>query len=432
MKEVNVSPWINEIEERPPIGRYDGSGETDVIIIGGGIAGMSTAYYLMTRTELNVTLLERDRIGYGSSGRNGGQGVASMERSFADMLRTMEATAIVSELHALESGYWHLRELCQEVEYDAGPYDTVVWCGLSSVDEVEKYLEEMELRRRYGAPLRALVIAKEHLAETMVPNELRGLVSTQNASSLQLRLNTKERYRAAYPIPVSLVNSGRLCGFIHKHLVDNFPGRYRAFEGRMVHRIELGSRATVSSGQQRLECNDLVLCTNGYRPPEIVADHVPAVTKTLRRFVASMVAYERKVRSPPAAYIYYHEEGDPEEEPYFYLTRRPYRVTGDDLIAVGGPQTIIDEDIDHDKEYPSEVYDRIHGFVERSYPEDVGASPSMRWNGLMGYTTDGLRLVGPDPNLQGLWYNLGCNGVGLLSSIVGARQLTGLIKRKSS
>jgi glycine/D-amino acid oxidase-like deaminating enzyme len=144
--------------------------------------------------------------------------------------------------------------------------------------------------------------------------------------------------------------------------------------------------------------------------------------------VASMLAYERKDRRSPGAFIYFHEEGDPQEEPYFYTTRRPYSVTGNDILVVGGPQTMISGEIDHREEYPEDVYDRIDGFMSRSFPEELGEGPSMCWNGLMGYTEDGLRLVGPDPEVPGLWYNLGCNGVGLLSSVVGGKKLTDLIK----
>lgn len=41
---------------------------TDVVIVGGGIVGTSTAFFLATETELEVTLLERDAIASGSTG----------------------------------------------------------------------------------------------------------------------------------------------------------------------------------------------------------------------------------------------------------------------------------------------------------------------------------------------------------------------------
>ena len=49
---------------------------TDVVIVGGGYAGMSCAYYIKkAKPELSVALLESEYIGFGPSGRNFG-GVA--------------------------------------------------------------------------------------------------------------------------------------------------------------------------------------------------------------------------------------------------------------------------------------------------------------------------------------------------------------------
>ena len=49
--------------------------EADVCVIGGGIAGCSTALHLAER-GYRVALLESRRIGYGASGRSGGQAIA--------------------------------------------------------------------------------------------------------------------------------------------------------------------------------------------------------------------------------------------------------------------------------------------------------------------------------------------------------------------
>ncbi len=428
MKCDNVSPWIKEMNDHRPIETLTGDANADVVIIGGGIAGMSTAFYLLNGTARSVILVEKDRIGHGSSARNGGQGVAAIERSFADMLRSMDGPMIGSLLNEMESGYRRLRELCLELGYSAGPIETVVWTGLSSMKEVNNALEEMSLRRRYGAPERQITLAKEILNEVDIPSELQAMIVSQSQSSLQQPLQTKESYIAAYPTPVSLINSGRLCQAIDLYLARRYGGRYKLHEGSSVTSIDLDTKLKVHAGEASIICNDVVLCTNGYALPELVAKRTPLVKKSLRRFVASMLAYERKDKQSPGAFIYFHEEGDPHEEPYFYTTRRPYSVTGKDILVVGGPQTTISGEIDHREEYPKGVFDRIDGFMSRSFPEELGEGPSMCWNGLMGYTEDGLRLVGPDPEVPGLWYNLGCNGVGLLSSVVGGKKLTDLIK----
>ncbi|HRX90267.1 MAG TPA: FAD-binding oxidoreductase, partial [Steroidobacteraceae bacterium] len=47
---------------------------TDVCVVGGGIAGCSTALHLAER-GLRVTLLEAERVGFGASGRSGAQAI---------------------------------------------------------------------------------------------------------------------------------------------------------------------------------------------------------------------------------------------------------------------------------------------------------------------------------------------------------------------
>ena len=49
-----------------------GESSADVCVIGGGFTGLSTAVHLAER-GFSVALLEANRIGWGATGRNGGQ-----------------------------------------------------------------------------------------------------------------------------------------------------------------------------------------------------------------------------------------------------------------------------------------------------------------------------------------------------------------------
>ena len=64
--------YIDTAEPGPPTPPLDGDGRTDVIVIGGGYTGLSAALHLAMRGA-KVVLLEAEEIGYGASGRNGGQ-----------------------------------------------------------------------------------------------------------------------------------------------------------------------------------------------------------------------------------------------------------------------------------------------------------------------------------------------------------------------
>jgi gamma-glutamylputrescine oxidase len=64
--------YIDSLPTPPPRAALDGKIEADVAILGGGFAGVSTALHLAEQ-GLSVVLLEAKTVGFGASGRNGGQ-----------------------------------------------------------------------------------------------------------------------------------------------------------------------------------------------------------------------------------------------------------------------------------------------------------------------------------------------------------------------
>lgn len=418
-----ISPWIKEMDENLIGEPVVETSCTDVAIIGGGIAGTSTTYYILEGTDLRVTLLERDKVGYGASGRNGGQGIASVERSFQDMLGSLDGPAIAAMLNDIELGHKRVEEICHELNYRDGLFKTTVWTGLSSLSEVQDQIEEMHLRAKYDAPVRPLWIEEGVIEKVSIYPELAPLISTETTAWLKETLHTKEDYIAAYPAPVSLANSGRLSRSIARYLLAQHPDRFALHEMSPVSKIVCTDGVTVHALGTTINARTAVLCTNGYTLPSFESRDRPKVIDSLRRYVASMVGHSSEEDQPPGAFIYYHDEGDPEEEPYFYLTRRPFLLDGKNLVTVGGPQQTLTGEMDDRSEYPQGIYDRIEGFLARSYAEPLTSKDAMCWNGPMGYTMDGIRLIGPDPLVKGLWYNTACNGVGFLPSIVGGKKV---------
>ena len=59
---------LTEAAIRPAL---QGVADTDTVIIGGGLAGLTTALEL-ARAGIQVTVLESESVGFGASGRNGG------------------------------------------------------------------------------------------------------------------------------------------------------------------------------------------------------------------------------------------------------------------------------------------------------------------------------------------------------------------------
>jgi gamma-glutamylputrescine oxidase len=76
--QLNRSSYYEASVQRPPAGApLQGSVRADVVVIGGGFAGLSCALDLRA-AGYSVVLLEADRIGSGASGRNGGQFIVGL------------------------------------------------------------------------------------------------------------------------------------------------------------------------------------------------------------------------------------------------------------------------------------------------------------------------------------------------------------------
>jgi gamma-glutamylputrescine oxidase len=83
----HVASWYaataNDKQVRPQL---DGSADADVCIIGAGFTGISAALELAEK-GMSVVVLEAERIGFGASGRNGGQIVNGYSRDFETIER---------------------------------------------------------------------------------------------------------------------------------------------------------------------------------------------------------------------------------------------------------------------------------------------------------------------------------------------------------
>ena len=70
---------VNDVTDYPTL---EGTVSADVCVVGGGFTGVSTALSLVER-GYSVALVEANRIGWGASGRNGGQvinGISGLEK----------------------------------------------------------------------------------------------------------------------------------------------------------------------------------------------------------------------------------------------------------------------------------------------------------------------------------------------------------------
>src|ERR1700759_5807235 len=72
------SLWAVPAPPAQPPPPLEGDATADVVVIGAGYCGMSTALHLAER-GIRVVVLEAHEPGWGGSGRNGGQGIPGLK-----------------------------------------------------------------------------------------------------------------------------------------------------------------------------------------------------------------------------------------------------------------------------------------------------------------------------------------------------------------
>ncbi len=78
-----TSYWLDTAPAGPDRSRSEIGGHVDVAVVGGGLTGMSAALHL-ARKGASVAVLEKETVGWGASGRNGGMATPGLSLGIRD------------------------------------------------------------------------------------------------------------------------------------------------------------------------------------------------------------------------------------------------------------------------------------------------------------------------------------------------------------
>lgn len=238
---------------RPPL---QGRIEADVCVIGAGFSGLSSALHLAER-GYRVVVLEAARIGWGATGRNGGQIVNGYSRD----LDTIEATYGREAAEALGrmafEGAAIIRERIARYAIDCDLRDGGFFAALTP-KQMRELARLKQVWEGYGNTDLELYEGKE---------QLRRIVNTERYVGGLL----DRRGGHLHPLNLALGEAAA---------VESLGGRI--FEGSAVLRIERGARPVAHTAQGAVQAQFLVVAGNAYLGdlvPELAAKAMPCGTQ---------------------------------------------------------------------------------------------------------------------------------------------------------
>lgn len=440
----NNSPWLHQLRQDREPARLKQDLNTDIAIVGGGIAGVSTAFFILRDTQNKVALLEGGRLGHGATGHNAGQIVSFFSRPFHDLVKEFSSELVADAHKLIEENAWELLDaMYTEASLDIPLSRFTGHLGISDKDTLYSLLEDNLLREKAGLRPKEIIIAEHADFLKEMEGKYGDLFRTGAHEEILERLETKDpQFIACLSEQKGVMNSALFTERVAEYLLETYPERFSIYEHTHIAKVILHEdEALLDAESHTVAAKNVVLCTNGFDNISIFnksgLDIDTRFHHSLHAIVGYMSGYlEEPIKAPTAiSYFYDSLTGDTESgKPYVYLTRRAYEYNENkhNLISIGGPDVSLEDrrQYEKDHEYPDWAKDEIDKFIRSIYETDPAKDIDYKftWHGLMGYTHNKLRLVGAEPKNPVLLYNLGCNGVGILPSIFGGDRIAKIIK----
>jgi len=233
-----TSPWIAQLPKRP-LRQLTKPVTTDVVVIGAGIAGVTTAYYLLRYTKHRVVVLDAFAVGHGASGRNAGQIVSYFERPFTELAKRFGKKAAVNAQRDVLNAWNLLDDLAQHVTHKPVSFKGAAACV--TVEQALLHAKNIAALSSAGIAAEEICVDKKYLHHFLQYK----FVIPVSTKELRQIVRSKGRYAAALRGKKGVVNSALLCYELVEYLQDKYADRFSLYENSPVARVTFGKHLTV-------------------------------------------------------------------------------------------------------------------------------------------------------------------------------------------
>lgn len=361
---MSVSYWNDRSSPTPST--------ADVVIIGGGIAGLSAAYWIGKEDpSMKIVVVEKYEIGAGATGRNAGFVTCGSVEHFN---RLVEKHGKEEALQIWQFSEENMRLLKEHIVQDKAQDLLFEHKGSFSLASTDVEFKELQ---NSAALMKTMDISVETIQE----------------AEIKSRLGAEGFVGGIKYVEDGSVHPIKLLEAIRSKLGSNIT----VCEHHEVHAIEAsgdGKRVRTSKGS--IDCSLVVYATNGYSP--LLNKFFDDKIFPTRGQILATQAVPRFMEGPCYANFVLD-----------YFRQLP---TGEMVIG-GFRQLQKDVEKGYSDEASDVIQQALEEFLHKHIPAVRKAKITHRWSGIMGFSVDGQPMVGALPTDDQLFFVGGFTAHGL-------------------
>jgi gamma-glutamylputrescine oxidase len=363
--------------------------QADVCIVGGGFSGLNTAIELAER-GLSVVLLEARQIGWGASGRNGGQLIRGVGHEVERFLPLLGEDGVLDlKLMGLEA----VEIVRQRIERHAIDCDlTWGYCELANKPAgFEGFASEVEELRSLGY---------RHELRLLQPGQVHEVVNSDRYAGGLIDMGSGH----LHPLNLALGEAAAAAAL-----------GVRLFEHSAVTRIEHGAQVTVHTAQGQVRAHTLVLACNAYLndlEPTIGGKVLPAGSYII---ASEPLGAERAQALIPRNMALCDQS----------VTLDYYRLSADHRLLFGGACHYSGRD-------PKDIAAYMRPKMLKVFPQLADVRIEYQWGGMIGIGANRLPQIGRLREHPNVYYAQAYAGHGLNATHLAGKLLGEAIAEQHS
>ncbi|HVN83358.1 MAG TPA: FAD-binding oxidoreductase [Candidatus Binatia bacterium] len=380
-----------DLEHQPINPPLKGTHKADIVIIGGGFTGLSSAFHLSGMfPNKRIVLLEGACCGYGASGRNGG----FCDAGFSGLLPWVHESGPELGRKAFDASLYGINQIKRMVTEHG------VACDFEENGMLETAINDAQATQ---------LEAHQATYKTM------GLATTLlQGSELQAEVRSS-RYVAALKFPYGgIVNPAKLARGI-KPIIER--AGVEVFERTLVMRVTPAKTHRIETEMGEISAPVLVLGLNGYAP------HLGFFRDRVLPLCSYVVATEPLSAAQWQSIGWQHRQGIADMRVLFDY-QRP---TADGRIVIGGSDApYFANDALSSGNYKPAI-ETLTKSLFTTFPQLEGLRIDHAWGGTMGFTMDFTPSVGVLGDDKNIFYGVAYNGEGVAFSQTAGRIIAELM-----